>query len=100
MNNQLWIALLGSSVLTALINVLYLLVLQRINRRKGVADALRLLLQSQIKYLGKKYIMTGAICADDLQEIIEMHRVYHDELYGNGYLDELMARVRSLPITT
>ena len=100
MSNQLWIALLGSSVLTALINVLYQLVSQRINHRRGVADALRLLLQGQIKYLGKKYIEAGEISTVDMQEIIEMHSVYHDGLDGNGYLDELMARVRSLPITT
>ena len=100
MDNQIWIAVLGSSVLTALINLLYQLILQRTNRRKGVADALRLLLQSQIKYLGNKYIKAGKISTDDLQEFIEMHDVYHNELRGNGYLNELLARVKSLPITT
>ena len=35
---------------------------------------------------------------DELEDLISMHSAYHDTLKGNGYLDELMRRVNTLPI--
>lgn len=57
-----------------------------------------MMLYDRIKFLGKKYIATGEIEADALEDLIEMHRIYHDELDGNGYLDTLMAQVKQLHI--
>jgi predicted lactoylglutathione lyase len=62
--------------------------------------ALRILLYDRIKHLGKKHIAEGCIDTDALEDLIEMHKVYHDDLDGNGFLDKIMHQVKSLPIKT
>ncbi len=58
----------------------------------------QVILRDRIKYLGKNYIKSGSIDFDDRQDLVDMHRVYHDDLGGNGNLDSLMADVMELPL--
>lgn len=60
----------------------------------------RTILYDRIKHLGKSYIARGYITMEELEDLERMHRVYHDKdkLNGNGFLDGLMATVRSLPL--
>ena len=62
-----------------------------------VAD--RTILYDRIKHLGKTYIARGYVTLEELEDLERMHQVYHDKdkLNGNGFLDELMKTVKSLP---
>ena len=58
----------------------------------------RMLLYDRIKHLAKTYIARERITAEELEDLINMHECYHTTLSGNGFLDDLMAQVRRLPI--
>lgn len=59
----------------------------------------RTILYDRIKHLGKSYIAQGYVILEDLEDLDRMHKVYHDpdKLNGNGFLDDLMKAVKSLP---
>ena len=59
-----------------------------------VAD--RTILYDRIKYLAKAHIKRGWISVEDYEDLKQMHKVYHDDLHGNGFLDALMAEVDKL----
>lgn len=63
-----------------------------------VIVAIRQMLYDRLKHLGKKYIERGHITAEELEDFLTMHSVYHNEMKGNGFLDELVEQVRHLPI--
>lgn len=56
-----------------------------------VAD--RTILYDRIKHLAKSYIQRSWISVEEYEDLKRMHKVYHDELEGNGFLDALMAEV-------
>lgn len=62
----------------------------------------RTILYDRIKHLGKSYIARGYVTLEELEDLGRMHEVYHDpdKLNGNGFLDDLMKAVRSLPKRT
>jgi len=92
------IAIIGSGALSAAISAIVAAVINHAKRKHGVAAGTQVLLYDRIKFWGKHYIADGEIAAEDLEDLIEMHRVYHDELGGNGYLDTLMEQVKHLKI--
>lgn len=59
-----------------------------------VAD--RTILYDRIKHLAKEYIKRGWISVEEYEDLKRMHKVYHDELEGNGFLDALMLEVDQL----
>lgn len=59
-----------------------------------VAD--RTLLYDRIKHLAKTYIKRGYITVEEYEDLKRMHKVYHDDLNGNGFLDYLMEDVDKL----
>ena len=102
---ELWTAVLTGGVAAALVSGIFSIVLWKMNRKATKEDkaddtkvALRILLYDRIKHLGRDYIERGYISSEDLEDIITMHRVYHDNLNGNGFLDSVMAQVKNLPI--
>lgn len=58
----------------------------------------RTILHDRIKFLGRSFIKAGEVDFDDRQDLVDMHSVYHNELGGNGNLDNLMKEVMELPI--
>ena len=92
------IAIIGSGALSAAISAIVAAVNNRERKRHGVSAGTRMILYDRIKFLGKKHIAEGEIEADALEDLIEMHRIYHDELDGNGYLDTLIEQVKHLKI--
>lgn len=68
------------------------------NCYKALEAGVQILLYDRIKHLAKRYIADGYISADDLEDILHMHTIYHDDLNGNGYLDSMIESVRKLPI--
>lgn len=59
-----------------------------------VAD--RTILYDRIKHLAKSYIKRSWISVEEYEDLKRMHKVYHDDLEGNGFLDALMAEVAKL----
>ncbi len=91
-------AVLGSGALSALISGAFGLIRDRRAEKDGVRAGVRQLLYDKIKFLGRKYIAEGEVSCEDLEDLMEMHKIYHDELSGNGYLDHIMAEVKKLRI--
>ena len=59
-----------------------------------VAD--RTILYDRIKHLAKAYIKRGWISMEEYEDLKRMHKVYHDDLNGNGFLDSIMDDVDRL----
>ena len=103
---DLLIVFLGSSAFAALVNQICNHFAKRAERKSGMNKGIRLILKNDIRTQKQtimnqfliKYIEQGWIYEDELEDIIIMHECYHNDLGGNGYLDELMKRVKSLPI--
>lgn len=92
------VAIISSGVLNTTVS--YLLV-NRTNSKQSEQDvkqALRLIMKDRLRFLCTHYIEQKWIYKDELEDIIAMHNCYHDNLKGNGYLDELMRRVKELEI--
>ena len=91
-------ALLGSSVVSSIVANLMQARAERRKKTTGTAAGVRMILYDRVKFLGLKYLEQGYIYEDALKDVTEMHRIYHDELKGNGFLDDIMERVKQLPI--
>lgn len=98
MDTQIIIAVISSGLLTTIINRIFTYLDKRAELRSGVTHGLRLVLKDRLRFLCTRYIEQGWIYEDELEDIMAMHSTYHDTLKGNGYLDELMRRVNTLPI--
>lgn len=94
--NEVLIAVIGSGALSAVISGVFSLVRDRQQKKNGVAAGVRMVLYDRIKHLGKQYIKNGEIAFEDLEDLLEMHKIYHDDLGGNGYLDSVMNAVKKL----
>lgn len=70
------------------------------SKDKAIAEGIRILLYDRIKHLANSYIQKGYITTEQLEDLISMHKVYHDKdkLDGNGFLDSLMKQAKRLPI--
>ena len=91
-------AALSSSLLTAIINNAFTLLNKKSDKNNAIRNGVQLILYSEIKRLGKKYIDAGQVSYEDLEDLIKMHKCYHSDLGGNGYLDSLMNSVKELHI--
>lgn len=58
----------------------------------------RTILYDRIKHLAKSYIKRGWISVEEYEDLKRMHKVYHDDLGGNGFLDAIMEEVSKLEI--
>ncbi len=94
---QIAIAIIGSGALSTLISGVFALIGQARRKKDSNTAGLRILLYDRIKHLAKSYISRGWITTEELEDLMEMHKVYHD-LGGNGYLDALMGQVHRLTV--
>ncbi len=63
---------------------------------ENLTVAMRLQMYDKIKGKAKQYIARGYITVEEYEDLTDMHRVYHNELGGNGFLDNLMRDVDHL----
>ena len=98
MDKTIIIAIISSGALSTLISGIFNLWSARKKSNDGVRAGMKMLLYDRIKHLGKAYISRGSITTDELEDLTEMHRIYHFDLDGNGFLDTLMNNVQKLPI--
>ena len=92
------LALIGSGILSTIINQIFAIINKRQDAKSGLTHGVRLVLKDRLRFLCVRYIEQGWIYEDELEDLLAMHSCYHDTLKGNGYLDELMSRVKGLPI--
>lgn len=50
----------------------------------------------RIKSLGKEHIAHGEVTTEEFEDFLAMHKIYHDTLKGNGFLDDVVKDVRRL----
>lgn len=92
------IAIISSGAFSALISNLLNAWQKKRDKNDSLIVAERQTYYRRIKEHGRLYINAGEITADELEDLIEDHRIYHDVLGGNGFLDSLMADVKSLKV--
>ena len=124
---EIVLAILGGGVGTALVGGIFTLIQWRLNRKAAredraeasstascaargqeirdlkrlvnvLVEADRTILYDRIKHLGKSYINRGYVTVEELEDLDQMHAVYHDKLGGNGFLDALMKTVHTLQV--
>lgn len=91
------IAILGSGALSALISGVFTLVKDKKNSTANLTEGVQIVLYDRIKWIGRKYLAEGRVSLEDYEDLCKMHKVYHDSLHGNGFLDNLMDEVGKLP---
>jgi hypothetical protein len=64
---------------------------------REMKNALKILLYDRLKHLSRRHIEKGRIAIDDLEDLIAMHKIYKDDLNGNGFIDKLMEQAKTLP---
>lgn len=94
---QIILAIIGSGALSTLISGIFAVIGQARRKKDSNTAGLRILLYDRIKHLAKSYINRGWITTEELEDLMQMHKVYHN-LGGNGYLDALMERVHRLTV--
>lgn len=92
------VAIIGSGVLNTLLSYLITTHERKKERDSGVQKATRLIMKNELRSLCTHYIQQNWIYEDELEDLIAMHNCYHNNLGGNGYLDELMERAKNLEI--
>lgn len=92
------VAVIGSGVLNTILNYLISRHEKKKCDKEGVNEAARLLMKDRLRFLCIHYIDQGWIYEDELEDLIAMHKCYHDYLNGNGFLNKLMSRVNELEI--
>lgn len=98
MPETILIALLGSSALSAVISGVFSIAASKRKKHDAVTAGVRQLLYDRIKHLCKDHLSRGYIASNDLEDLKRMHKIYHDDLDGNGFLDDLMEAVSHLEI--
>ena len=68
-------------------------------RLEGLKKAQKIMMQDRIRHLAEKYIEDGSISFDNFNDLKTMHEIYHNDLHGNGFLNDIMDDVKELPKT-
>lgn len=95
---EIIVAVIGSGALSAIISGLFSLYSAKKKKDGGIRAGVRILLYDRIKHLGNSYINAGSISGDQYEDLLSMHKAYH-ELGGNGYLNSIMDDVKRLKRT-
>lgn len=116
METSWYIALLGGTSAAALITTIGNLTLHLMQRHErkierkderqqqmskkidAIAKGVMLLELDKIKHLGLRFIREKGITYEDRALLHKMHENYHNELSGNGDLDQIMSDVDDLPL--
>ena len=96
---EIMIAVISSGALSAVISGLFTVAQNRRKCHDGIQAGVRQLLYDRIKSKGRDYIAAGEVSSEDLEDLIDAHKIYHDDLQGNGFLDRIMDEVKKLKVT-
>lgn len=92
------VAIIGTGAFNTTLTYIIKAIDRKRDKESGVQKASRLLMKNQLRSLCMHYIEQKWIYEDELEDIIAMHNIYHDDLNGNGFLNEMMERVKDLEI--
>lgn len=92
------IAIISSGLINTLLNYFISSKEKKKSENSSVLRGLRIIMKDRLRCLCVHYIQQGWIYEDELEDLIAMHKLYHDDFHGNGFLDELMDRIKSLEI--
>lgn len=88
------LVLLAGNIATLYINRKH----QKDDQSSAIIHAQKVILQDRIRYLCKTYIKDKSIDMSDRSDLLQMHDIYHNDLGGNGNLDDLIEKVKDLPL--
>lgn len=91
------LAILSSTVINTILTFIFDRIKEKRTHRNRFDEALRLILLSDIKDIGRDYIKCGKVNAIDLQAFNEMYSCYKG-LGGDGYADQIHEKVNELEI--
>lgn len=92
------VAIIGSGVLNTALTYLLSKNEKKKDDKSAIMKASRLLMKDRLRFLCVHYIQQGWIYEDELEDLVNMHNCYHDDLNGNGFLDRQMNRVNNLEV--
>lgn len=92
------LAIIASGLLSVIVTEVSSHFKEKRRKKSKEVKGIRMCLYVMIKDRGRSYLKQGYITAEDLEDMIMMHKVYHDDLGGNGYLDQIMTQVKQLNI--
>ena len=106
--NEIIIAIIGSGVLSVIVSGIFQLITKKMYDKKSKNDetqaqlasmgvALREMMLDRIKHVGGTYILKGSVKLSEVEDLKRMHTAYKN-LGGNGFADDVMARVKALPL--
>lgn len=96
-----WLDIIQTSVtiiLTSMMGYITVALNRRSALKNSTADALKILLRKEIREGYNSAIRKGYVTLDDIQEMEELYRIYHDELNGNGTGTRLYESFKQIPI--
>jgi len=95
---EIVLAIIASGFLSVIVSEISSYFKDKKKKKSKEVKGIRMCLYVMIKDRGRSYLTQGFITDEDLEDMIMLHKVYHDDLGGNGYLDQIMAQVKQLPI--
>ena len=84
----LLVAFIGSSAATAIVNAIIGRIREKRKSEDGERHAMKYLLKRDLETRGKE-LLEGGVSYSELKDWEAEHRIYHEELGGNGDLDPL-----------
>lgn len=67
------------------------------NEINDIKETLKIILVYDIQEIATRFIKEGNVTLDERRRLHAMHKAYHDNLNGNGDLDDLMEAVDEIP---
>ena len=93
------VAVLSSSVLVKLIDIIASLIGKKRDKKNVHTRAQQMMILSILRNSASEYISAGHIDGEHLRSYVEMYEIYK-ELGGNGYADTIYKKVCALPISS
>lgn len=97
MSDAVWIAILGSGVLSTLIAQIFSWAKERNKKPTALDNALQWLLRDKLEFLMTKALVKGETTLHDKQFIHRGYQFYHD-LGGNGDITDLLREFDDLDV--
>lgn len=85
-------------ILTSMTGYITVALNRRSVLKNSTADAVKILLRKEMREAYKSATCKGFVTLDDIEEMEEIYRIYHDELGGNGTGTRLYESFKNLPI--
>ena len=82
------VAFIGSGCATAIVQSIISAIQKKRRQNDGVTNALKYLLKRDLERQGNE-MLSGGVLYDELKDWEKEHKIYHEELGGNGDLDPL-----------